>query len=118
MLVLLCLLVCKMNPLDWTYRKLLDIFAGFNTTGDAEEDQIACSVDSVYVECLSFDLIDRGFHFDVENDWYERTWTVATKNGAETSKEVYQKRGTYWKTMMFGNNGDLFYEQTIGKNHE
>tara|TARA_B100000287_G_scaffold216093_1_gene203880 strand:- start:8354 stop:8659 length:306 start_codon:yes stop_codon:yes gene_type:complete len=78
-----------------------------------EPDKVECSVDDVPVECLSFELMDRGFHFNVEEDWWERTWMVATKTGCETSKEVYKKQSDHWKTMMFGNTGALFYESTI-----
>jgi len=60
-----------------------------------------------------FKLIDKGFHFNVENDWYERTWMVATKDGAETSKEVYKKRGDGWKVIMYGNDGEIFFEQEV-----
>ena len=112
-----------MDTLNWIYKKVFNLFYGFNTTGTIEKDDVTCSVDGVDVECLSFDLIDRGFYFNVEEDWYERTWTVATKNGAETSKEVYQKKrdldgNVHWKTMMFGDGCNLFYEQTIGKKDE
>ena len=65
------------------------------------------------VDALAFKLIDKGFHFNVEKDWYERTWVVATKDGAETSKEVYQKRGEHWKVIMFGDKGDVFFEKKI-----
>ena len=102
-----------MDPLNWIYKKVFNLFYGFNTTGTIEKEDVICSVDGLDVECLSFDLIDRGFHFNVDEDWYERTWTVATKNGAETSKEVYQKRGDHWKVIMYGNEGDVFFEQDI-----
>ena len=65
------------------------------------------------VDALAFKLIDKGFHFNVEKDWYERTWVVATKDGAETSKEVYQKKGEHWKVIMFGDKGDVFFEKKI-----
>ena len=35
---------------------------------------------------------------------------VATRDGAETAKEVYQKRGENWKVTMFGNDGSIFFE--------
>ena len=66
--------------------------------------------------CLAFKLIEKGFHFNVEKDWYERTWMVATRDGAETSKEVYQKRGEHWKVTMFGNDGSIFFEHNVGEN--
>ena len=50
-----------MDPLNWIYKKVFNLFYGFNTTGTIEKDDVTCSVDGVDVECLSFDLIDRGF---------------------------------------------------------
>ena len=97
-----------------------DLFRGFNqpAISDVKRDK-----DGDPLEALSFKLLKKGFHFNVEKDWYERTWLVATQDGAETSKEVYQKKrdldgNVHWKTMMFGNNDNLFYEQTIGKKDE
>tara|TARA_B100000427_G_scaffold236349_1_gene199257 strand:- start:434 stop:730 length:297 start_codon:yes stop_codon:yes gene_type:complete len=78
-----------------------------------KKDEVVCEVDGEDVDCLTFKLIDKGFHFNVEKDWYERTWVVATKDGAETSKEVYQKKGDHWKVIMFGDQGDVFFEKTI-----
>ena len=78
-----------------------------------DEETVTCTIDEEEVDCLVFRLIDKGFHFNVEEDWYERTWTVATKTGAETSKEVYQKKGEHWKVIMFGDQGDVFFEKTI-----
>ena len=65
------------------------------------------------IDIITFKLQEKGFHFNVEKDWYERTWVVATKDGAETSKEVYQRKGEHWKVVMFGDNGDVFFEKTI-----
>ena len=78
-----------------------------------KEDEVVCEVDGEDVDCLVFKLIEKGFHFNVEEDWYERTWAVPTKTGAETSKEVYQKKGEQWKVIMFGDQGDVFFEKTI-----
>lgn len=65
------------------------------------------------IDIIIFKLQEKGFHFNVKEDWYERTWVVATKDGAETSKEVYQKKGDHWKVIMFGDKGDVFFEKTI-----
>ena len=104
-----------MTKMNW-HDKLIKWFVDDYPSVENDTDRVDCSLDDVKVECLSFELMDRGFHFDVEKDWWERTWLVATKTGAETSKEVYQKKGTYWKTMMFSSDGQLYYESTIGDN--
>ena len=62
----------------------------------------------------SLDLRERGFRFNSEKDWYERTWSVKTRRGKETSLEVYKKVGDDWKSMMFGDDGELFFEYTVG----
>lgn len=94
--------------IDW----IKNLFRGFNepahikpvTKKDKDGDPL---------DALAFKLIDKGFHFNVENDWYERTWLVATKDGAETSKEVYKKKGDGWKVTMYGNEGEVFFEQEV-----
>jgi len=87
-----------------------DLFRGFNqpAISDVKRDK-----DGDPLEALSFKLLKKGFHFNVEKDWYERTWLVATQDGAETSKEVYQKRGDHWKVIMYGNEGDVFFEHEV-----
>jgi len=87
-----------------------DLFRGFNqpAISDVKRDK-----DGDPLEALSFKLLKKGFHFNVEKDWYERTWLVATQDGAETSKEVYHKRGDHWKVIMYGNEGDVFFEHEV-----
>ena len=59
-------------------------------------------------------LIEKGFHYNDDSDWWERTWMVATKSsGAETSKEVYMQRDDEWSVVMYGNDGDVFFEHKI-----
>ena len=58
-------------------------------------------------------LEDKGFHYNKEEDWYERIWLVATKTGSERSKEVYVKKDDKWKVVMYGNEGDIFFEHSI-----
>ena len=79
--------------------------AGISTT---------CTIDENPVDCFTFKLEEKGFTYNEDRDWWERTWTVETKYGQETSLEVYKQDGDSWKTLMFGNEGDLFYEQTVG----
>tara|TARA_B100001250_G_C19618764_1_gene708393 strand:+ start:273 stop:572 length:300 start_codon:yes stop_codon:yes gene_type:complete len=79
-----------------------------------EPEVITQKIDEVEnIDSIIFKLQEKGFHFNVKEDWYERTWVVATKDGAETSKEVYQRKGEHWKVVMFGDNGDVFFEKTI-----
>ena len=39
---------------------------------------------------------------------------MKTRRGKETSLEVYKKVGDDWKSMMFGDDGELFFEYTVG----
>ncbi len=59
-------------------------------------------------------LREKGFHFNPDKLWWERTWLVATKNGSETSKEVYIRDDEgNWKVVMYGNEGDVFFEHEV-----
>ncbi len=83
------------------------IFYGFNTTGKKEE------LDP-FIEGLQ----DKGFHYNEEDKLWERVWVVATKNGSERSKEVYEKKHGEWSVMMYGNEGDLFFKHPVNENDE
>ena len=86
------------------------------TNSELDAKKVICYVDDKKVDCF-VDLIEsRGYQYSIDNDWWERTWSVPTKTGVETSKEVYKQEypSGQWKSMMFGNEGDLFYEQTVG----
>ena len=82
---------------------LRNFFRGFNTVTFEEPEP-----DSFIEE-----LVEKGCHYNEEEDWYERTWLVATKSGAETSKEVYVKNDEGWKVVMYGNTGDVFFEHKV-----
>ncbi len=82
---------------------LRNFFRGFNTVTFEEPEP-----DSFIEE-----LVEKGCHYNKEEDWYERTWLVATKSGAETSKEVYVKNDEGWKVVMYGNTGDVFFEHKV-----
>ena len=58
-------------------------------------------------------LREKGFHFNPDELWWERIWLVATKTGSETSKEVYVKKDEEWKVVMYGNDGDVFFEHKV-----
>ncbi len=81
---------------------LRNFFRGFNTTGNEEP------TDSFIDE-----LVEKGCHYNEDENWWERTWLVATKTGAETSKEVYEKDDDGWKVVMYGNTGDIFFEHKV-----
>ena len=76
-----------------------------------EPDKVECSVDDVPVECLSFELMDRGFHFNVEEDWWERTWT--TNEGKESIIEEFKQDDEGWKKVMIGYGDRVFYEERV-----
>ena len=58
-------------------------------------------------------LREKWFHFNPDELWWERIWLVATKTGSETSKEVYVKKDEEWKVVMYGNDGDVFFEHKV-----
>ena len=61
------------------------------------------------------ELIEKGFHHNEEEDQWERTWLVATKTGAETSKEVWTNDDGGWRVAMYGNEGDVFFEYKVSE---
>tara|TARA_B100000029_G_C17022904_1_gene759271 strand:- start:128 stop:463 length:336 start_codon:yes stop_codon:yes gene_type:complete len=102
-----------MSVLDSFYKTIMNFF--IDEKFNKEQDKLeTCMLDDDPVDCFTFDLEDKGFVYNDITDWWERTWSVKTKTGEETSKEVYKKEGSQWKSMMFGNDGELFYEQTVG----
>ena len=102
-----------MSVLDSFYKTIMNFFIDEKLNEDMNKLE-TCMLDEDEVDCLTFDLEDKGFTYNEEKEWWERTWFVKTKTGEETSKEVYKKDGDQWKSMMFGNYGELFYEQTVG----
>ena len=57
-------------------------------------------------------LDTKGYTFDEKKNWYVRTWT--TNNGKESCLEVYQKdEESNWKVIMYGTEGDIFYEHPV-----
>ena len=87
-----------------------DWLRGFNTTGDAD---VTCAVDEDEVDCRLFELEDKGFHYNKDEEQWERTWLVATKTGAETSKEVWTNGDGGWRVAMYGENGEVFFEYKV-----
>ena len=66
-------------------------------------------VDKMQIDTLN----EKGFHYNEEEDHWERTWVVATKTGAETSKEVWTNGDGGWRVAMYGENGEVFFEYKV-----
>jgi len=59
-------------------------------------------------------LESKGYTYDIEKEWWVRTWTTNTGTPIQEScLEVYQKKDDEWKVLMIGNGGDLFYEEPV-----
>ena len=67
-----------------------------------------------FVDTMQIDTLkEKGFHYNEEEDKWERTWVVATKTGAETSKEVWTNGDGGWRVAMYGENGEVFFEYKV-----
>ena len=58
-------------------------------------------------------LKEQGGHYNEEEDCWERVWVVATKNGVERSREVYKEVEGEWNVIMYGNEGNVFFEHKV-----
>tara|TARA_B100000287_G_scaffold85163_1_gene77772 strand:+ start:214 stop:453 length:240 start_codon:yes stop_codon:yes gene_type:complete len=58
-------------------------------------------------------LKEKGCHYNEEEDCWERVWVVATKNGVERSREVYKEVEGEWNVIMYGNEGNVFFEHKV-----
>ena len=57
----------------------------------------------------------RGFIFNQNNNRWSRTWTAKTRDGEERTLEVYEKQEDgKWVSLMYGNEGDIYYQHTLG----
>ncbi len=79
---------------------------------DEEYNKMMDEIESV--DSFMSGLEERGFVYNSEKQWWQRIWTTRTKTGVESSMEVYKKEDDKWISMMFGNDGELFYQQTVG----
>tara|TARA_B100000287_G_scaffold112492_1_gene104778 strand:- start:323 stop:580 length:258 start_codon:yes stop_codon:yes gene_type:complete len=69
-----------------------------------------------FVDKMQIDTLkEKGFHYNEEEDQWERIWVVATRDGSERSKEVYKKEGDDWRVIMYGNTGEVFFEHGVGE---
>ena len=57
----------------------------------------------------------RGFTFNSNNNRWSRTWTAKTRDGEERTLEVYEKKEDgEWISLMYGNEGDIYYQNSLG----
>ena len=70
---------------------------------------------SVVPKSFTDTLLRKGFTYNSNNKRWSRTWTAKTRDAEERALEVYeQKEDGEWVSLMYGNEGDLFYEQSVG----
>ena len=61
----------------------------------------------------------RGFIFNQNNNRWSRTWTAKTRDGEERTLEVYEKQEDgKWVSLMYGNEGDIYYQHSLGYEDE
>ncbi len=63
-----------------------------------------------------YDLEEKGFRYNETQDWWQRTWTTPVPNGIETCLEVFKRKDDGWTSIMYGNSGEIFYEQPVTYN--
>ncbi len=117
----------KMSLIDSFFNRLFNYF--YEDKEDRRErirtilkEDVTCTIDDKEVDCNTWkddsfldDLYIRGFDYDKEKDWYVREWTTNTREGVESTLEVYKqdKSTGDWKSLMFGNDGSLFYQEDV-----
>ena len=61
------------------------------------------------------EIEEKGYKYDLDNDWYERTWTTESEP-KESIREVYQKlESGDWNQLMIGYGDNIFYEERVPK---
>jgi hypothetical protein len=96
-----------MNNILDTIREVFTIIVNFvrdvfSLNKKEEEDPLISKLES------------KGYTYDIEKEWWVRTWTTNTGTPIQEScLEVYQKKDDEWKVLMIGNGGDLFYEEPV-----
>jgi len=115
--------------LDAFYKAVMNFFVSSDPKWDP--DRIVCSIDDEEVEMSMCDgiagevstvppsfvnsLERRGFTFNSNNNRWSRTWTAKTKDGEERTLEVYEKKENgEWISLMYGNEGDIYYQNSLG----
>ena len=89
-----------MTLIDW----FKNLFYGWNEPATKDEPDPKIS-----------ELEEKGFHYNKEEQQWERTWLVATKTSAETSKEVWTNEDGGWRVAMYGDNGEVFFEYKVSE---
>ena len=70
---------------------------------------------SVVPKSFTKTLVRRGFTYNSNNKRWSRVWTTPTLDAEERTLEVYEKKDDgEWISMMYGNEGGIYYEQSIG----
>ena len=115
--------------LDAFYKAVMNFFVSSDPKWDS--DRIVCSIDDEEVEMSMCDgivegvstvppsfvnsLERRGFTFNSNNNRWSRTWTAKTRDGEERTLEVYEKKEDgEWISLMYGNEGDIYYQNSLG----
>ena len=62
---------------------------------------------------LITELNSKGYSYDEEKEWWVRVWSTDTPEGKEEVLEVYKKEDDKWRQMMYGKDGELFYESEV-----
>jgi len=84
------------------------LFGNSNNTTDDNKDP------ELIAERRFLDLLRvKGFNYCEHNSSWQRVWVVATQKGSERSREVYKKVNGKWKVVMYGNEGDVFFEHEV-----
>ena len=66
-------------------------------------------VDRMQIDTLK----EKGFHYNAKLEEWERVWVVATRLGSERSREVYKQGEDGWRVVMYGDKGDVFFENQV-----
>ena len=91
-----------MDILTAFYKWLMNLFIGFNTTGDGQVDPTVKFIEGIKEE---------GYTYNDIRDWYERTWT--TNEGKESIIEAFKQDDEGWKKVMIGYGDRVFYEERV-----
>ena len=67
-----------------------------------------------FVDKMQIDTLkEKGFHYNEDEEEWERVWVVATRDGSERSREVYKQGEDGWKVVMYGDKGNIFFEHGV-----
>ena len=67
-----------------------------------------------FVDKMQIDTLkEKGFHYNEDEEEWERVWVVATRDGAERAREVYKQGEDGWKVVMYGDKGNVFFEHGV-----